>query len=198
MLRCGRADGCEAARAGGLSCEPATLTTLDSLLEGWGDLRSAVVKMDVEGAECDVLKGGQRLFSRSLPRFLYAELKQPHVEACWRETALRRTATARRRRGCERRPAGPYSSRLDARVAAAAVQFRLHGGGRAQIRTLRLCRLTLSSLSIKWSSARAAQRTGASSRCARLSTASSRCAACTATRTPRCELMRISSLHYSP
>ena len=128
----------------------------DSLLEGWGDPRFAVVKMDVEGresaacsravagpsrltspsfagpgAECDVLKGGgseeysfprrghpcpcspllllspppggQRLFSRSPPRFLYAELKQPHVEACWREAALRRTATARRRRGCERR-----------------------------------------------------------------------------------------------
>jgi len=33
--------------------------------------------------------GGQRLFSRSPPRFLYAELKQPHVEACWREAALR-------------------------------------------------------------------------------------------------------------
>mmetsp|Transcript_13123 Transcript_13123/g.41876 ORF Transcript_13123/g.41876 Transcript_13123/m.41876 type:complete len:360 (+) Transcript_13123:549-1628(+) len=89
VLRCGRAEGCEAARAGGLSCEPATLTTLDSLLEGWGDPRFAVVKMDVEGAECDVLRGGQRLFSRSPPRFLYAELKQPHVEACWRETALR-------------------------------------------------------------------------------------------------------------
>ena len=74
VLRCGRAEGCEAARAGGLACEPATLTTLASLLEGWGgcsvngassqrgagceqdsllerwgDPRFAVVKMDVEG-----------------------------------------------------------------------------------------------------------------------------------------------------
>uniref|UniRef100_A0A7S3WEF2 Methyltransferase FkbM domain-containing protein n=1 Tax=Emiliania huxleyi TaxID=2903 RepID=A0A7S3WEF2_EMIHU len=49
VLRCGRAEGCEAARAGGLACEPATLTTLDSLLERWGDPRFAVVKMDVEG-----------------------------------------------------------------------------------------------------------------------------------------------------
>jgi len=121
--------------------------------------------------------GGQRLFSRSPPRFLYAELKQPHVEACWRETALRhgyRAATPWR--GKDRNllfvheeapavpagggPFGPYLSscaafisfsflftdlflfrparpvlelllRLDARVAVAAVQLRLHVGGRA-------------------------------------------------------------------
>mmetsp|Transcript_37830 Transcript_37830/g.122311 ORF Transcript_37830/g.122311 Transcript_37830/m.122311 type:complete len:236 (+) Transcript_37830:1156-1863(+) len=40
VLRCGRAEGCEAARAGGLSCEPATLTTLASLLGGCGGSRS--------------------------------------------------------------------------------------------------------------------------------------------------------------
>lgn len=41
-----------------------------------------VVKMDVEGAECDILSTGQALFTRVRPDLLIAEARLPHVKVC--------------------------------------------------------------------------------------------------------------------
>jgi FkbM family methyltransferase len=51
------------------------LTTLDELLAKHSVGNVDVVKMDVEGAECNVIEGGQSLFSRYQPKFLQFEAR---------------------------------------------------------------------------------------------------------------------------
>ena len=64
-------------------CEPVTMQTLDSVLPRLGDLGPVVaVKADVEGAECDVLRGGQALFALSRPSFVMLEGSNATVAAC--------------------------------------------------------------------------------------------------------------------
>ena len=43
--------------------------------------------MDVEGFECEVLDGGQALFTRFKPRFIMVETKDEKVGACVRMQA---------------------------------------------------------------------------------------------------------------
>jgi FkbM family methyltransferase len=56
-------------RAGFQQCEVAT-TTLDEVLPGDGARSVALIKIDVEGAECLVLDGGRRLIQRDRPLLL--------------------------------------------------------------------------------------------------------------------------------
>lgn len=72
-------------------CEHVMTRTLDdvlqSLLTERPSLTIDVVKMDVEGFECEVLDGGQALFARFKPRFIMVETKDEKVGACVRMQA---------------------------------------------------------------------------------------------------------------
>ena len=45
------------------------------------------VKVDVEGFECEVLAGGQRLFTSIRPKFIIAEMKFGRTAKCWQQQA---------------------------------------------------------------------------------------------------------------
>lgn len=49
------------------------MKTLDSVLDEVGPAAVGAVKMDVEKYECNVLEGGQSLFTRFHPHFVRAE-----------------------------------------------------------------------------------------------------------------------------
>ena len=90
---CNRAN-CSKVGRGFAHCEPIRTTTLDRLLSETALTAAAsapddvvVAKMDVEGFECNVLKGGLSLFYRLHPRFFQVELKRPHVRKCVEEYA---------------------------------------------------------------------------------------------------------------
>jgi hypothetical protein len=68
-------------------CERVQLTTLDRILAEHAPAAIDVVKMDIEGAECAALAGGQSLFTRYRPSMLQLELKEAHVDACAHEQA---------------------------------------------------------------------------------------------------------------
>jgi FkbM family methyltransferase len=68
-------------------CERVQLTTLDRILAEHAPAAIDVVKMDIEGAECAALAGGQSLFTRYRPSMLQLELKEAHVDACAPEQA---------------------------------------------------------------------------------------------------------------
>ena len=70
-------------------CEPVAVSTLDALLAEAGVARVDVVKIDVEGAECHVLEGAQRLLGRLRPRLLQVEGLRTDVVQCVREQAAR-------------------------------------------------------------------------------------------------------------
>ena len=70
-------------------CEPVTVTTLDELLAEVGVAVVDVVKIDVEGSECDVLDGGQTLLGRLRPRVLQVEGLRANVVRCVHEHARR-------------------------------------------------------------------------------------------------------------
>ena len=85
---------CSKVGRGFAHCEPIRTTTLDRLLSETALTAAAsapddvvVAKMDVEGFECNVLKGGLSLFYRLHPRFFQVELKRPHVRKCVEEYA---------------------------------------------------------------------------------------------------------------
>jgi len=67
----------------GAACELVKVSTLDGLLKEQGVTAVDVVKMDIEGFECNVLRGGQSLFNKFHVKLLQAETKQKHVEECF-------------------------------------------------------------------------------------------------------------------
>lgn len=71
-----------------LACEQAELRTLDTLLSGeWAMPRVDVVKVDVEGFECEMLAGGQLLLTSIRPKFIIAEMKFGRTAKCWQQQA---------------------------------------------------------------------------------------------------------------
>ena len=65
---------------GGGGCERVSTQTLDALLGRLTLVEPIVaVKLDIEGAECDVLNGGSALFSRHRPPFVQIEGRNPKV-----------------------------------------------------------------------------------------------------------------------
>lgn len=70
-------------------CEPVAVGTLDNLLDEIDISRVDVVKMDVEGSECDVLDGAQRLLGTLRPRLLQIEGLRENVVRCVHEHARR-------------------------------------------------------------------------------------------------------------
>lgn len=96
VMRCGEGLGCP--RAGRKVCEVVRLRRLDAVLAELRPRSIDLVKMDVEGAECDVLEGGQSLLSKYGPALVQIELKMPKVTAC----ALREAAKHHYRFGTKR------------------------------------------------------------------------------------------------
>jgi len=72
-------------------CEEVPLMTLDRLLDGTRPRLAAidVVKMDVEGLECQVLEGASDLFTQYRPSLLVMEGKNSASRACAFATAAR-------------------------------------------------------------------------------------------------------------
>ena len=81
-------------------CEAVPLTTLDRLLRDlqlglrhgakpWVGTLIDIVKMDVEGLECQVLEGASHLFTRFRPSLFLMEGKDSHSRACALSTAAR-------------------------------------------------------------------------------------------------------------
>lgn len=68
-------------------CETVPLARIDALLSQHGVRSVDVVKMDIEGAECQAFAGGQALFERLRVPRIQVELKEPHVAACFAEQA---------------------------------------------------------------------------------------------------------------
>jgi FkbM family methyltransferase len=96
VMRCGEGIACP--RAGRKVCEVVRLRRLDAVLAELQPRSIDVVKMDVEGAECDALEGGQTLLSQYKPALVQIELKMPKVTAC----ALREAAKHNYRFGTKR------------------------------------------------------------------------------------------------
>merc|ERR1712194_93028 len=71
------------------ACEDVPVKTLDQLLVDLNVTSVNVVKMDVEGFECCVMKGGQSLFNKFRPSFVQAETKQSHVKKCFEKEAAK-------------------------------------------------------------------------------------------------------------
>lgn len=85
-------------------CFPVRVTTLDALLQSMRHnlTRVDVVKIDVEGFECDVLLGGTLLFTRYRPRFVQLEGKRwERVGACTAELAAKFGYGVGSRRGAD-------------------------------------------------------------------------------------------------
>ena len=72
-----------------LPCDDVSLQTLDAVLAAIKPPNIKIVKMDIEGRECSALKGGQTLFTTYRPSLVFAEWKEPQVEACMRKLATR-------------------------------------------------------------------------------------------------------------
>jgi len=70
-------------------CEEVPVTTLDALLAKLNPSKVTVAKMDVEGFECNVFKGGESLMTRYRPQFMQVELLSKHVQVCFNSIAAR-------------------------------------------------------------------------------------------------------------
>jgi FkbM family methyltransferase len=86
VMRCGEGLACTHSRK---VCEQVRLRTLDAVLAELAPRSIEIVKMDIEGAECDALRGGQSLFVKYAPQLVQVELKKPKVAACALEEAAR-------------------------------------------------------------------------------------------------------------
>eukprot|EP00316_Scyphosphaera_apsteinii_P024336 CAMPEP_0119330880 /NCGR_PEP_ID=MMETSP1333-20130426/79215_1 /TAXON_ID=418940 /ORGANISM="Scyphosphaera apsteinii, Strain RCC1455" /LENGTH=327 /DNA_ID=CAMNT_0007340353 /DNA_START=39 /DNA_END=1022 /DNA_ORIENTATION=- len=103
VVQCGTDQRCAATdMAKGLNCEETSLKTIDQLLVEWGMPHISMVKVDIEGFECQMLEGAQTLFTKIRPQFIRAELRLPHVDTCWREQAKRHRYHVGRSKGKDR------------------------------------------------------------------------------------------------
>jgi FkbM family methyltransferase len=88
-LTCGPGLGCGGGPAWKrkLTCDEVKLSTIDNLLADLKPRAIDVFKMDIEGAECNALAGGQSIFTKYRPALVQLELKQRHVNTCFHEQA---------------------------------------------------------------------------------------------------------------
>lgn len=95
-------DAACAKRRGGLACcfdtcEHVDVTPLDAVLLPWLPIahrhkaasRPVIVKIDIEGSECDAFASGQSLFTSFRPTIIQFEAKLPHVRKCMTREAAR-------------------------------------------------------------------------------------------------------------
>ena len=73
------------------TCDAVNVQTLDSVLGELGYVHRrhniSVVKMDIEGAECDALAGGATFFSTQRPQYMQVEANMPSTNQCIRSFA---------------------------------------------------------------------------------------------------------------
>ena len=81
-LFCGRGMSCQLLKRHYTDCEAVNVSTLDAVLEELQVATIDAVKIDVEGRECAVFRGGLNLLTRFRPRFILYEHKQPGVQVC--------------------------------------------------------------------------------------------------------------------
>ena len=84
-LSCGPDKKCD---SGDANCQPVELKTLDSVLADLSPASVDVMKMDVEEHECQVLAGGDSLFSKYHPKLLQVETQFGDARNCLHNKAL--------------------------------------------------------------------------------------------------------------
>lgn len=70
-------------------CEDVRARPLDVVIAEAGIEAVDVVKMDIEGFECEAMRGGQSLFTRLRPKYVFVEAQFPGVRNCTRMQARR-------------------------------------------------------------------------------------------------------------
>ena len=112
-LACGPDKKCD---SGDANCQPVDLKTLDSVLADLSPASVDVMKMDVEEHECQVLAGGDSLFSKYHPKLLQVETQFGDARNCLHNKALQY--------GYREKRMGPDTALvLDGTVAEHAGQF---------------------------------------------------------------------------
>mmetsp|Transcript_30625 Transcript_30625/g.95161 ORF Transcript_30625/g.95161 Transcript_30625/m.95161 type:complete len:312 (+) Transcript_30625:76-1011(+) len=88
VLNCGSKDaGFKPCSKSDQNCEEVPVKTLDQVLADVAPPSVTVVKMDIEGYECNMLKGGASLFSSYKPKLVQAETKFGNSSTCIHEVA---------------------------------------------------------------------------------------------------------------
>ena len=85
-LACGPDKKCDSQDA---NCQPVELKTLDKVLEDLSPTSVDVMKMDVEEHECQVLAGGDSLFSKYHPKLLQVETQFGDARNCLHAKAVK-------------------------------------------------------------------------------------------------------------
>lgn len=88
-LKCGSVDTVKACKHQERGCEEVPVTTLDTLLRDMRPSSVDAAKMDVEGHECNILRGGETLFSTYAPKMVQVETEFGNAMECVRETAAK-------------------------------------------------------------------------------------------------------------
>lgn len=87
QLECGREPQVQRCAAAEQECEEIPVKTLDTLLAEQNPLAISAVKVDVEGYECNIFRGGQTLFQKYHPHFLKIETSWNTTRSCVAEEA---------------------------------------------------------------------------------------------------------------
>lgn len=80
---------CGGRRSAANGSESVPMTTLDLVLQQSAAKRVDVVKIDIEGYECEAIAGGQSLFGRYHPALIQWEGVRSNVDRCMRSQARR-------------------------------------------------------------------------------------------------------------
>mmetsp|Transcript_18233 Transcript_18233/g.43127 ORF Transcript_18233/g.43127 Transcript_18233/m.43127 type:complete len:204 (-) Transcript_18233:139-750(-) len=114
VMRCGPGMACPRTRR--KVCESVRLRRLDDVLSELAPRSINVVKIDVEGAECQALEGGQSLFTAYKPRLIQMELKMRQVVRCALEQATKHGYRFGTKRGHDNNAVMSPHSLLDGRM----------------------------------------------------------------------------------
>jgi len=87
FLNCGSKEKVDTCSEGELACEDVPVKTLDTLLGEVRPSRIDVVKIDIEGHECQVLASGDSLFSQHSPRLVQVETNVGKALQCVEQKA---------------------------------------------------------------------------------------------------------------
>jgi len=82
QLKCGREPEVQRCAAAEQGCEEVPVKTLDALLAEQNPLAISAAKIDVEGYECNIFRGGQTLFQKYHPHFLQVETSSYWKHTC--------------------------------------------------------------------------------------------------------------------
>jgi len=88
-LKCATPDKVKACTHGEKACEEVPVKTLDSLLSELTPSSIDAVKIDVEEHECNILRGGETLFSTYAPKMVQVETMFGNAAECVKETAAK-------------------------------------------------------------------------------------------------------------